>query len=119
VGESSSVAAVVMGVREVSRVELVLVYDPTLIQAVELTSGSLLTLDGARVGVEQNLEPGRARAVFTRPTGVTGSGVIASLSFRALRPGTATIAVATLALTTGGGTQAPAAPAPARIVVVP
>jgi len=119
VGESSSVAAVIMGAREVSRVELVLVYDPTLIEAVDLTSGSLLTLDGARVGVEQNLEPGRTRAVFTRPTGVTGSGVIASLSFRALRPGTATIAVATLALTTGGGTEAPAAPAPASIVVVP
>ena len=119
VGETAQVQVVVMQAREVNRVDLALVYDPALLEALDVSSGSLLTLDGASVGVERGLEPGRVRVSFTRVTGVTGSGVVASVSLRGLRPGTASLAVESLTVTTPGGSGRPAPPAPARIVVLP
>ena len=61
-----------------------LVYDPALLEAQDVRAGALLTLDGAAVGVENTREVGRARARLARGTGVAGSGLVASLPFRAL-----------------------------------
>jgi hypothetical protein len=108
-----------MQARDATRVEMALAYDPSLLQGTDVTAGSLLTLDGANVGVERGLEPGRVRVTFNRLTGVSGSGVVASVALRGLRPGTASLAVESLTVTTASGVARPAPPAPARIVVLP
>ena len=63
-----------MGVQDLTGVELALAYDPALLEAVDVSPGSLLTLDGVPVGAERGLESGRVRARFQRATGPAGSG---------------------------------------------
>jgi hypothetical protein len=91
-----------MGVQDLTTVTLDLSYDPTVVEAVEVGPGSLLTLDGAAVGAERGLDTGRVRAVFRRATGTAGSGVVASVTFRGLRAGTSPLRMDNLELTTGG-----------------
>jgi general secretion pathway protein D len=118
VGESVSIGLVVMGVRDLTGVELVLGYDGAIVEASEVSPGLLLTLDGAAVGAERNIESGRVRARFTRVAGAAGSGVVASVAFKALRAGAASVRVEALTLTTSSGPVTPATPpAPGRIVV--
>jgi len=98
----------------------VVVYDPSLVELVDVGAGSLLTLDGSTVSTERTLESGRARARFTRPTGATGSGAIATVTFRALKQGTGTVSLESLVLVRGAsGAERPPAPTPGRIVVSP
>ena len=114
----TTVAVVAMGVQDLTGVELVVTYDPAIVEATDAVAGSLLTLDGSRVAAEKNLDAGRVRVRFTRPTGTAGSGVVASISFRALRAGTASLSVAQFVLTSGGAPAAVAV-APGRILVTP
>ena len=58
-----------------------------MVEAVDVSPGSLLTLDGQAVGAERGLESGRVRARFQRATGTAGSGVVASVTFRGLKAG--------------------------------
>jgi cohesin domain-containing protein len=118
-GESGSVSIVALGASGVTAVELALAYDPTALDSVNVSPGSLLTLDGASVGTEINLEsgPGRVRAKFTRVAPTTGSGALATVQFRSLKPGSATFAVESLTLTTSAGEERPTPPAPGRIEV--
>jgi hypothetical protein len=118
VGAATTVAMVAMGVQDLSGVELVVTYDPTVVEAMDAAPGSLLTLDGSAVAAERNFEPGRARVRFTRPTGTSGSGVVASITFRALRAGSAPLRVERLDLAAAGGTSSVAVPA-GRITVAP
>jgi hypothetical protein len=71
------------------------------------------------VGVNRGLESGRLRAQFTRSSGSAGSGVVATMTFRGLRAGTATVSVEALALTTGAGIVAVPVPGAARVTVGP
>jgi hypothetical protein len=57
------------------------------------------------------------RAQFTRASGSAGSGVVATLTFRALRAGVVPITVEALTLTTAAGTTAVAVPSGARVRV--
>ena len=82
-------------------------------------AGSLLTLDGAPVAVSRPLEAGRARVRFSRPTGASGSGAVAALTFRGLREGSGALTVESVAVGVSGTTARPAAPPPGRIVVAP
>jgi hypothetical protein len=95
------------------------VYDPALVEAEDVAPGSLLTLDGAKVGVEKTLESGRARVHFTRPTAAAGSGVVAVVTLRGLRPGTWPVRVESLLLGSGSTADQPALPTPGRLVVTP
>jgi hypothetical protein len=101
----TTVALVAMGVQDLTGVELVVAYDPSLVEAVDGAAGSLLTLDGSPVAAERSLDSGRARLRYTRPTGTAGSGVIASITFRGQRAGTASLRVERLDLTAGGRTS--------------
>ena len=105
-----------MGVSDLTAVTLVVSYDPTILEALDVTAGSLLTLDGQAVAADRGLETGRVRARFSRASGTAGSGVVASITFRALKAGSSTLTVESLGLTTGGRSATPAV-APARIVV--
>jgi hypothetical protein len=100
-------------------VEAVFVYDPALVEAVDVAPGSLLTLDGASVAVEKTLESGRARIRFARGAATTGSGAVAVATLRGLRPGAWPVSVESLILGTGGAVDRPATPAPGRLVVTP
>ncbi len=117
VGEKGSLGLVVVGARDVMAVELVLAFDSTLVEAADAAPGSLLTLDGSPVGSEKALEAGRVRVRFTRPTGATGSGAILTLTMKGLREGSGAVAIVSMTVLRASGTERPASPAPARVVV--
>ncbi len=87
VGQTGAVAIVVVGGRDITGVELTVAWDAALAEVTDVAAGSLLSLDGVAVGAERALEPGRARVKFSRATGVTGSGAVAALTLRGLKPG--------------------------------
>jgi predicted cobalt transporter CbtA len=116
VGGSATAGIVVMGVQDLTTVALTLTYDPAVVEAVDVSPGSLLTLDGQAVAAERGLESGRVRATFRRTAGTAGSGVITSVTFRGLKAGSSTLRVESLSLTTGGRSATPMV-TPARITV--
>ncbi|HXB54741.1 MAG TPA: cohesin domain-containing protein [Vicinamibacteria bacterium] len=118
-GQTTALSLVVVGARDLRAVEAVFVYDPALLEAVDIAPGSLLTLDGANVAVEKTLESGRARIRFTRAVATAGSGEVAVATFRGLRPGAWPVGVESLILATGAAADRPAAPSPGRLVVMP
>lgn len=118
-GETAAVSVVMMNARDLTGVELVVTYDSALLEAVDVAPGTLLTLDGAAVGVDRGLEAGRVRARLTRSTGVAGSGMVASIAFRGLRPGPAVITVESLSFSTLTGTERASVTGPARLTVTP
>lgn len=117
VGGSGTIGVVVMGAQDLRGVDLTVTYDPAVVEAQDVSPGPLLTLDGSPVGVNRGLESGRLRAQFTRAAGSAGSGVVATLTFRGLRAGAATIAVEALSLTTGAGAAAVPVASASRITV--
>jgi general secretion pathway protein D len=120
VGDAGSAALVVMGARDLISAELVVTYDPGLVEVTDIGPGPLLTLDGTQVGVEDKaIAAGRARVRFTRPTGALGSGVVAMIRFKGLAPGSGQLTIESLALITGAGADRAGIPAPARVVVSP
>ena len=104
VGGTGTVGLVVMGAQDLRGVDMTLTYDPAILEAQDVAPGPLLTLDGSPVGVNRGLESGRVRAQFTRTAGSAGSGVVATVTFRALRAGVVTATVEALSLTTGTST---------------
>ena len=108
-----------MSLRDLTGLEVVLTFDPALLEAVDVCPGTLLTLDGAAVGVDRSLEAGRVRARLTRTTGLAGSGMVASIAFRGVRPGPAVITVESLTFNTSTGTERASVAAPARVTVTP
>lgn len=114
---TGTLALVLVGARDVRSVDLSLAFDSRLVQAVDASAGSLLTLDGSSVSSQKALEGGRVRLRFTRATGASGSGVIATVVFKGIAPGTATVGVESLSLQTGTGSRSVTLPAPGRVVV--
>ncbi len=103
VGQSGALGLVLLNAKDVIAVEVALSYDPSLIEALDVGPGALLSLDGVNVGVERQIDAGRVRARFTRPTGGSGSGAVAMFSFKALRPGTSAVLVEAMTVTTPAG----------------
>jgi general secretion pathway protein D len=121
-GETASVSVVVIKVRDLVSVELGVSYDPASVSAESVDPGSLLTLDGAAVSSERNLEPGRIRGRFARttPTSAGGStGAVVSMTFKGLKPGPSTITIDSLSLITPRGRERVTLPGPGRVVVLP
>jgi hypothetical protein len=119
VGTTSTVSVVVVGAQDVSSVDLALAYDPAVVEAVDVASGPLLTLDGTPVGVEKGMEPGRVRARFTRTRGTSGSGVIATITFRGIAAGTSALRPEALTLGTSAGPVTVSFAGAGRIAVTP
>jgi general secretion pathway protein D len=116
-GGTGTIGVVVMGAQDLRGVDVSVVYDPAVLEAQDVAPGPLLTLDGAPVGVNRGLESGRVRARFTRATGSAGSGVVATMTFRGLRAGTAMVTVEALTLTVGAGTASMPVSGAARVTV--
>jgi general secretion pathway protein D len=119
VGQTGAVAIVVVGGRDVTGVELTVAWDGALAEVTDVAAGSLLSLDGVPVLAERAIEVGRARVKFSRASGVTGSGAVAALILRGLKPGSGTLVVESLSLVHASGSERPAPPAPGRLVVAP
>lgn len=118
-GEIGSIDVLVLGARDVVAVELALGYDPSSLEAVESLPGPLLTLGDAAIGAERNHEHGRVRLRFTRPSPTTGAGAVASIRFKALRPGEASVQVQSLLLVASNGTTRSVVVAPSRVTITP
>jgi general secretion pathway protein D len=118
-GANGTLALVLVGVRDLRSVEVSMSFDPKIVQAVEASAGSLLTLDGSAVSSEKALEAGKLRVRFTRTTGASGSGVVTTLTFKGLAPGTAEVMAASVTLTTGSASRPAAIAGPGRLVVTP
>ena len=116
-GETATVSMVLVGARNVTGIEMQLAYEGSAVEVVDASPGTLLTLDGAALQTERQLGSGQATFRFTRPQPATGSGAVAVLRVKGLQPGTARIAVASFSVP--GASDAPAAPAPAQVVVEP
>ncbi len=119
VGQSAGLAVVLVGAKDVQWVEMTLAYDEALAQIADVSVGSLLTLDGSAIQTARTVEPGRLRIRFTRPTPASGSGAVASVTLKGLKPGTGTLAVETLTVGHANETAPIAAPAAGRIIVSP
>jgi general secretion pathway protein D len=119
VGETSDLAVVVTNVSGLTQVEAMLSYDPKVVEVADVRAGTLLTLDGAGVQVDQVGGGGRVRATLRRTTGVSGSGMAVAVSFRAVAAGTASVRVDSLVLVTGAGSQGPPVAETAQITVQP
>jgi hypothetical protein len=117
VGGSGTVGVVVMGAQDLRSVDLTVTYDPTVIEAQDVSPGPLLTLDGSPVGVNRGLESGRLRAQFTRAAGSSGSGVVATLVFHGLRAGVVNVSIEALSVGTGTATAAVPVAGASRITV--
>jgi general secretion pathway protein D len=116
-GDTGAASLVALGATGLTSVDVNLIYDANVISAVDVSPGSLLTLDGASVQAERDLGAGRLHATFTRAAPATGSGAVVTVQFHALRAGTATLTAESVTLTTSAGGQQPAPPAPCHIEV--
>ena len=85
-------------------------FDPGVLEALDVTPGSLLTLDGVSVQAERNREAGRVRARFSRESAASGSGAVAVVQFKGVSAGASPLAFATLTLTTSAGDDHPIPP---------
>jgi general secretion pathway protein D len=117
IGDTVALSLVLMNLQGLEALDLVVAFDPALLDAADAKAGTLLTIDGAAVGIERSADVGRLRAKMVRPTGVAGSGVVAILSFRAIAAGPAEVRVEAITLTTAAGTVRPPVPAAARVTV--
>jgi general secretion pathway protein D len=118
-GETAGLAVVVVGAQDLRWIEVSLAWDPAVAELTDASPGSLLKLDGSPVAATRTIESGRAQVRFTKAAGVAGSGAVVALTFRGTGAGSATLAVQSVTIGRGDGTEQPAPPAPARLVVAP
>jgi hypothetical protein len=118
-GETGAVDFVVLGATDVIAVDLTLAFDRTLLEAVEVAPGPLMTLGQPSIGAERSIEAGRVRVRLTRPASTSGSGGVAVVRFKALRIGEGTLQVQALTLIGADGSTRPVEVAPSRVSVIP
>jgi hypothetical protein len=119
VGQTAGLAVVLVGAKDVQWIEVVVNWDPALAEVTDVGAGSLLTLDGSPVTAQRQIESGRARVRFLRPTATSGSGAVASITVRGTRAGAGPFTIEQVLVGRASGTERPAPPAPARLVVTP
>jgi len=119
VGGTGTIGIVVMAAQDLRGIDLTVTYDPAVVEALDASPGPLLTLDGSPVGVNRGVETGRLRVQFTRAAGSAGSGVVATMTFRGLKAGAATVAVEALTATSIAGPAVIPVAGASRITVTP
>jgi hypothetical protein len=118
-GAVGRLSVVVLRARDLVGVDLTMIYDGSMLEAVDVGPSALLTLDGSAVGTERALERGRLRMSLTRASGTSGSGAVATLSFRGFQPGSSAIRLESFDVITTTGRVTLAPPAPVQVEVVP
>ncbi len=120
VGQTGAVSLVVLGAKDLISAELTLRFDATRLEMVEVSPGSLLTLDGVAVGSQTSLEASEVRVRFDRPTPTAGSGAVATLRLKGLAEGVGTVSLVSIRLGTSQGGEAQVVPpGPAQVKVGP
>ena len=117
-GENATLTLVLVGAKDVMAVDVILSYDPSMLEASDLAAGALLSLDGAAVRVERQMEYGKVRAKFARPKGVSGSGAIVSLTVKALKPGLGLVNVDGITVSTPERDESPYIGGQGRVLVM-
>jgi general secretion pathway protein D len=97
VGSTFQVAVVASGAHDLFAVPLQIQFDPRVLSLVNVDTGDLLGKDGQNVGLVHRDEGNGAVTISaTRPPGakgVDGQGTVVTLTFKALTPGDATLAL--------------------------
>jgi general secretion pathway protein D len=105
---------------DVATIALSITYDPNVVTAPTVTQGSFMMQGGVMVTFVPSVStPGRIDIALSRPTarrGVTGSGLLAAISFKAGSAGTSDLVVSGVA-STASGQAIPLQFTPARIAV--
>jgi general secretion pathway protein D len=118
-GENGAVDVVVLGASDLIAVDLTLAFDRTLLEAVEIAPGPLMTLGQPSIGAERTIEAGRVRVRLTRPSPTAGSGGVALARFKALRVGEGTLQVQALTLIGADGSTRSVEVPGSRVSVTP
>ncbi|MBK5255512.1 MAG: hypothetical protein JJE39_05720 [Vicinamibacteria bacterium] len=120
VGEVQRVAVNLFNARSLKEVALSVRADSPIIEFVEIGPGQLLSVDGVQVLSERQLEGVRASAQLRRATPLAGgTGSVAFVGFRAMRPGEVTIFVESLLLSSGAGQSPVPLVGAVRVTVTP
>jgi general secretion pathway protein D len=110
----------IAGATDVTTIALSITYDPAIVTAPTVTQGSFMMQGGATVTFVPSVStPGRIDIALSRPTarvGVSGSGLLAAIVFKAGSAGTTDLVVSGVANTASGQTI-PLQFAPAHIAV--
>jgi general secretion pathway protein D len=97
-GRSFNVNVMVRGAKDLYSAPLQITYDPNVLQLVNIFNGDFLTRDGQAVALvhREDLQAGTVQANATRPpnaSGITGDGLLYTLTFEAKAKGDTTINV--------------------------
>lgn len=118
VGDVERVSINLFSVRQMQEVVATLVADGNAIEFVEIAGGALLSMDGAAIVVERQIEGSRIQGRFTRTQELPGgTGPVVTVAFRATRPGSASITVDSLRVGPGGGATPVPLAATVRVTV--
>jgi general secretion pathway protein D len=98
-----------------------IVFDATRLTLLDVEEGEFLRRDGAALSVTKQIQPESGRTVFgivrNAAQGTSGTGVLATLRFRAAAPGSAQIAVRSASVIGAPTAGVPALPSPATVEV--
>lgn len=121
-GDRFTVQVLLDNVQNAQSVPLQLQYDPKEIKLADIINGEFLGRDGQAVALVQQIDDkaGTANVVLNRPpgsAGISGSGVLATLSFQAIGAGDAKLSVLRTAARDPGGQPIQIRGTEARIIV--
>jgi general secretion pathway protein D len=110
------------GGQDISTVPLQIVYNPKVMELVNISNGGFLSQDGQPVALvhRDDAGSGTIQVSATRPPGtpgVGGSGPVFTLTFLAKAPGTSPLTISRPALKTSNSQAIPAAPSTATVTV--
>ena len=95
----------IANVTRLSTITLTVTYDPMLLRAQVITEGGFMRTGGANATFTSQISPGRIDITIVRSgdaTGATGTGLLGSVLFDTIAPGTAGIGVSGVASGPGG-----------------
>jgi len=120
-GASFQVPVKLAGGADISSVPLQIKYDPAKLTLVNVVGGDFLSKDGQAVAlIHRDDGPGNLTVVASRPpgtTGISGPGVVCTITFQAKAPGTSSLEMTRAGIMTSSQQQVQAAPARGDIVV--
>ncbi len=99
VGSTFNVNVVVSNVKDLYSAPMQIIYDPNVLQLMGINNGDMLSRDGQAVALvhREDVATGTIQANATRPPssgGISGDGVVYTLTFQAKQKGNATLAIA-------------------------
>jgi general secretion pathway protein D len=95
-GSTFTVNVTVAGAKDMYSAPMQISYDPNLLQFMNVTNGDMLSRDGQAVALVHREDAGSIQANATRPPGsggISGDGVIYTLTFKAKGTGTTNVTV--------------------------